>query len=176
MPWRARAMTDERGRGLEYDMEAATPGAAEPALPERIRHLVQGERFAVLSTQGEGQPYASIVAFAMTDDFRSVVFATPIATRKYRLLTACDRVALLIDNRCKHPDNMMRIEAITATGRAIPVERGESFDRWSRVLVARHPHLAGFVASPSVALFCIEIVRFFHVERFQEVREWRPGD
>jgi hypothetical protein len=84
-------------------------------------------------------------------------------------------VALLIDNRCKHPDNMMQIEAITATGRAIPVERDASFDRWSRVLLAKHPHLGGFVASPSVALFRIEILRFFHVERFQEVREWRPG-
>jgi len=169
-------MTHERGRGPEYDMEAASPGAAEPALPERIRHLVQGERFAILSTQGDGQPYASIVAFAMTDDFRTAVFSTPIATRKYRLLTACDRVALLIDNRCKHPDDMMQIEAITATGRAIRVERGESFKRWSHLLATRHPHLADFVTSPSVALFRIEVVRFFHVERFQEVREWRPGD
>jgi len=169
-------MTDERGRGPEFDMEAAGPGWAEPALPERIRDLVRGELYAILSTQGDGQPYASIVAFAMTDDFRTAVFATPTATRKYRLLMGCDRVALLIDNRCKHPDDMLRIEAITATGRAIPVERGASFDRWSGVLLAKHPHLAGFVASPSVALFRIEIVRFFHVERFQEVREWRPGD
>lgn len=168
-------MTHERGRGPEFDLEAASPCAAEPALPERIRQVVQGEPYAVLSTQGDGQPYASIVAFAMTDDFRTAVFATPIATRKYRLLTACDHVALLVDNRCKHPDDMMQIEAITATGRAIQVERGESFDRWSRVLLAKHPHLAGFVASPSVALFRIGIIRFFHVERFQEVREWRPG-
>ena len=169
-------MTEEHGRGPEFDMGPTGVGTKEPALPDRIRQLIRGEAYAVLSTQGEGQPYASIVAFAMTDDFRNAVFATPTATRKYRLLTACDRVALFVDNRCKHPDDMMRIEAITATGRAIPVERGEGFDRWSRLLTARHPHLAGFVASPSVALFRVEIVRFFHVERFQEVRQWRPGD
>jgi hypothetical protein len=168
-------MTEQRGRGPDVDAEAASPAGAEPPLPERIRHVVKGEPYAVLSTQGDGQPYASIVAFAMTDDFRTAVFATPIATRKYRLLTACDRVALLIDNRCKHPDNMMRIEAITATGRAIRVEPGDASDRWSGVLLAKHPHLTGFVSSPSVALFRIEIVRFFHVERFQEVHEWRPG-
>ena len=168
-------MTDERGRGPDFDMEAASPGAADAALPERIRHLVRDEPYAILSTQGDGQPYASIVAFAMTDDFRTAVFATPTATRKYRLLRACERVALLIDNRCKHPDDMMRIEAVTATGRALQVERGGEFDRWARVLVTRHPHLGGFVASPTVALFRVEIVRFFHVERFQEVREWRPG-
>ena len=169
-------MGEERAHGPEFDMETLGSGAPGPALPERIRALVRGEPYAVLSTQGEGQPYASIVAFAMTEDFRAAVFATPRATRKYRLLTGCDRVALLMDNRCKHPDNMMQVEAVTATGRAVPVERGESFERWSRLLVARHPHLAGFVASPSVALFRVEIVRFFHVERFQEVREWRPGD
>lgn len=167
-------MTDQHHRGPDFDLEAASPGVADPLLPERVRRLVRGEPYAILSTQGDGQPYASIVAFAATDDFRTVVFATPMATRKYRLLTACDRVALLIDNRCKYPDDMMRVEAVTATGRAIHVERGEELDRWSRVLVARHPHLAGFVASPSVALFRVEIVRFFHVERFQEVREWRP--
>ncbi len=44
-----------------------------------------------------------------------------------------------------------------------------------RQLAAYNAHdLGAFVASPSVALFRVEIVRFFHVERFQEVREWRP--
>ena len=168
-------MADKHGRGWDFDMDAVGLGATEPALPERIRRVLEAEPYAVLATQGDGQPYASIVAFAMAEDFRMAVFATPIATRKYRLLTACDRVALLIDSRCKHPDDMMRIEAITATGRAMQVGRGEEFERWSRVLTAKHPHLAAFVASPSVALFRVEIIRFFHVERFQEVREWRPG-
>jgi nitroimidazol reductase NimA-like FMN-containing flavoprotein (pyridoxamine 5'-phosphate oxidase superfamily) len=156
-------------------MEAATPGSADAGLQERIRRLVDGEPYAVLSTQGDGQPYASVVAFAMTADFRTAVFATPKATRKYRLLTECERVALLIDNRCRHLGRMMEIEAVTATGRAVQVSPGEAFLHWSTLLLSKHPHLRGFVTSPSVALFRIEIVRFFHVERFQEVREWRPG-
>ena len=168
-------MSQAYGHGPEFDAEAATPGGAGVTLSERIRRLVQGEPYAVLSTQGDGQPYASVVAFAMTDDFRNAVFSTPMATRKYRLLTGCDRVALLIDNRCAYPDRMMEVEAVTATGRAVQVAPGKAFDRWSRLLLEKHPHLRGFVTSPSVALFRIEIVRFFHVERFQEVREWRPG-
>ena len=167
-------MSQPQGRGPDFDAEVATPGGGGVALSERIRRLVRGQPYAVLSTQGEGQPYASLVAFAMTDDFRAAVFATPMATRKYRLLTGCDRVALLIDNRCTHPNRMMEVEAVTATGRAIRVAQGEDFDRWSRMLLEKHPHLRTFVSSPSVALFRIEIVRFFHVERFQEVREWRP--
>jgi nitroimidazol reductase NimA-like FMN-containing flavoprotein (pyridoxamine 5'-phosphate oxidase superfamily) len=168
-------MSTAHGRGPEFDAEPVGSRMADPALPDRIRHMVRGEPYAVLSTQGDGQPYASLVAYAMTDDLRTAVFATPVATRKYRLLRGCDRVALLINNRCAHPDDMMQVEAITATGRAIQVERDEGFDRWSRLLLARHPHLSEFLASPSVALFRVEIRRFFHVERFQEVHEWRPG-
>jgi hypothetical protein len=32
----------------------------------------------------------------------------------------------------------------------------------------------GFVRAPSSALFRIDIVRFIHVARFQEVRQWTP--
>jgi len=168
-------MSQAHDRGPEFDAEPVGSRAAEPTLPDRIRRVLRGEPYAVLSTQGDGQPYASLVAYAMSDDLRTAVFATPVATRKYRLLRGCDRVALLINNRCAHPDDMMQVEAITATGRAIQVERDEGFDRWSRLLLARHPHLCEFLASPSVALFRVEILRFFHVERFQEVHEWRPG-
>jgi nitroimidazol reductase NimA-like FMN-containing flavoprotein (pyridoxamine 5'-phosphate oxidase superfamily) len=168
-------MTDLQGRGPDFDLDTVDAGAAAPPLSERIRRILESEPYAVLATQGDGQPYASLVAFAMAGDFRTAVFATPVATRKYRLLTSCDRVALLVDTRCRHPDDMMRIEAITATGRATEVERGARYADWSRVLTAKHPHLAAFVASPSVALFRVAIIRVFHVERFQEVREWRPG-
>jgi hypothetical protein len=167
-------MDRTHGRGPDFDEEAAGPEEDGIGLVERIRRLVQ-EPYAVLATQGEGQPYASIVACAVSGDLRTAVFATPIATRKYRLLTECDRVALQIDNRCGHPGRMMEVEAITATGRAIRVPPGDAFDRWSGLLLARHPHLHAFVTSPSVALFRVDIIRYFHVERFQEVREWRPG-
>ena len=43
-------------------------------------------------------------------------------------------------------------------------------------LLARHPQLRAFVAADSSALFQIEIIRFFHVVRFQEVQQWVPAD
>ena len=72
-------------------------------MAECIRALVAEEPFAVLCTQGEGQPYGSVVAFAFDHDLKSFVFATPRATRKFRLLSQCDRVALVVDNRGKYP-------------------------------------------------------------------------
>ena len=70
---------------------------------------------------------------------------------------------------------MMRIEAVTATGRARVVAAGTEFDRWAGLLTARHPHLAAFVRAQSSALVCVEVVRYLHVCRFQEVRQWVPG-
>jgi nitroimidazol reductase NimA-like FMN-containing flavoprotein (pyridoxamine 5'-phosphate oxidase superfamily) len=144
-------------------------------LPERIRRLTTTQPFAVLCTQGEGQPYASLIAFAVTDDLSAAVFSTPVATRKYRLLSQCDRVALMIDSRAEHPDNMMEVEALTATGRAVQIPQGEEFERLAPMLIGRHPQLADFVNSPSCAVFRIDIVRYFHVTRFQQVSQWAPG-
>ena len=160
------------GAGARSSPPASAPGT--PSLESRIRSLVTSQDYAVLSTQGEGQPYASIVAFAFSDDLAHAAFVTPSATRKYRLLSRCDRVALLVDNRSQGQDRMMKIEAVTATGRAHLIEPGPERERWSSALVARHPQLESFVAAPTCALFRIDIVRYFHVSHFQEVLQWTP--
>jgi uncharacterized protein YhbP (UPF0306 family) len=155
--------------------EIASDGGSHEGLDSIIRRLVDGQPFAVLCTQGQGQPYGSLVAYAMTPDLASAVFATPRATRKFRLLSECDRVALVIDNRSAFPGRLMEVEAVTATGRAEAVDQGEEFERWAGMLTDRHPYLARFVRSASCTLFCIRIVRYFHVSHFQEVRQWVPG-
>jgi nitroimidazol reductase NimA-like FMN-containing flavoprotein (pyridoxamine 5'-phosphate oxidase superfamily) len=163
---------DEPAPGWAAGSETQRPD--DPPLPDRIRRLTSTQPFAVLCTQGDGQPYGSLIAFAVTDDLSAAIFSTPVATRKYRLLTQCDRVALLIDSRAEHPDNMMEVEALTATGRAVQVPRGEEFEGLAPMLIGRHPQLADFVRSPSCALFRIEIVRYFHVTRLQQVSQWAP--
>jgi nitroimidazol reductase NimA-like FMN-containing flavoprotein (pyridoxamine 5'-phosphate oxidase superfamily) len=143
-------------------------------LEAQIRQLIERQPFAVLSTQGHGQPYGSLVAFAATDDLTSMVFATPTATRKYRLLSECDHVALVVDSRSTRSDDMMEIEALTATGRATRLTETGEIERFAQLLLARHGQLNRFVASPSTALFRVDVVRYFHVTRFQEVRQWKP--
>ena len=161
--------------------ESAPPGESsgsisteDPALRNHVAQLVQEQPYAVLCTQGGGQPYGSLVALAVTEDLRSAVFATPISTRKYRLLSDCDHVALVIDSRSRSSEDMMQIEAITATGRARQISPGIEFDQAANLLVGRHPQLELFVRSPTTALFRVDIIRYFHVTRFQEVRQWTP--
>jgi nitroimidazol reductase NimA-like FMN-containing flavoprotein (pyridoxamine 5'-phosphate oxidase superfamily) len=165
---------DEPALGPDFDL---FPGerAPEPATVEQIRALVEQELFAVLCTQGDGQPYGSVVAFACSPDLRFFVFATPRATRKYRLLVANDRVALVVDNRSRYGEDLMRVGAITVTGRAQPLEAGPDMAWAAELLTSRHPHFASFVAAPSTVLFRVEAVRYLYVTRFQEVRQWIPA-
>jgi hypothetical protein len=164
---------DEPALGPEFELELES-APQDPSLPDRIRRLTQEERFAVLCTQGGRQPYGSVVAFALSDDLSVAVFATPMTTRKYRLLSECDRVALVVDNRGKHRQDMMKVEAITATGVAVQLESDPELDRWAGTLTSRHPYLRSFVRAPSTALFRIDIVRYLYVTRFQEVHQWIP--
>jgi nitroimidazol reductase NimA-like FMN-containing flavoprotein (pyridoxamine 5'-phosphate oxidase superfamily) len=149
-------------------------GEAGLSLRDRIKKLVE-EPVGVLCTQGERQPYGSLVFFSFSDDLRFAVFATPRATRKYRLLTECDQVALLLDSRMRFPEDMMKVEAVTVTGRAVEVAAdGPEFKSHADLLVGRHSYLKAFVSAPSSALFRVDVVRYIHVSRFQEVHQWSP--
>lgn len=50
-------------------------------LEGRIRALLEGQPFAVLCTQGGGEPYGSLVAFASSAQLGSVVFCILATTR-----------------------------------------------------------------------------------------------
>jgi len=151
------------------------PTDKECSTHDRIRRLLSDQPYAVLCTQSQSQPYGSLVAFAAGDDLKTLVFSTPVETRKYRLLTECKHVAFLIDTRSTSSEDMMGIEAVTVTGHAHLVAAGTEFERWAGLLIGRHPHLAAFVRAKSSALFRVEVIRYFHVHRFQEVRQWVPG-
>lgn len=149
----------------------------ESALPVelRIRRLVKDQLYGVLCTQSDGQPYGSMVAFAFTEDLKHVVFGTPKATKKYEILTACRNVAFVVNNMNRHPNDLMKVEAFTATGMAHEITQLNISSRWAGLLAIRHPNLEAFFSSPSTALFEIEIGRFFFVRSFQDVTQWNPS-
>ena len=146
----------------------------ERSLEEGLRRLLQQQPFAVLCTQGAGRPYGSVIAYAVSAGLDAAVFATARATRKYDLLTHCDHVALVIDSRSAYPDDLMKVEATTATGRARELADHECAP-WSGLLIDRHPQLKTFVDNPSTAVFKVEIARYLYVTRFQETHHWVPA-
>jgi len=144
-------------------------------IPERLEMLDRMEYFAVLATDDDGQPYTSLVNFALTPDCKAVIFATPRATRKYRNMIKTKFVALLIDNRSKKTKNLMGTEAVTVIGRARSLRRGKAWEAFANIYIKKHPDLAEFVHAPSTALMVVDATRCIHVSQFQTISVWDCG-
>lgn len=140
---------------------------------EEIRRLLDSEPFAVLATQGAGQPYTSLISFAVTPDLKHLVFSTSQETRKYQLLLKSPPVALLVDDRSQRAPAINQISAVTITGKSHLLE--SPANQWSSRLLNKHPYLKSFLESPSTVLVVVDIYRYFLVRRFQEVSEWNPN-
>jgi nitroimidazol reductase NimA-like FMN-containing flavoprotein (pyridoxamine 5'-phosphate oxidase superfamily) len=139
-------------------------------LKGKLWRLLQDQRFGVLSTCGESQPYASLVAFAASDDLRHIVFVTPRPTRKYANLVVNTRVSILVDNRCNRGSDYRRAMAATAVGVVHEIRKARN-SRWIRLYLERHPELADFVGSPTCAVLDTRVDTYYAVERFQHVTE-----
>ncbi|MFP4548061.1 MAG: pyridoxamine 5'-phosphate oxidase family protein [Fidelibacterota bacterium] len=146
----------------------------KPDLVKSIQNLLHDQPFSVLCTQGDCQPYGSLVAFAYSNDMKHLYFITPTETRKYMLLNQCANVSMVIDSRSLHPDNMKEVEAVTITGKARQIEQGEEYQKGIRMLKDRHPYMKDFLETPSTALFRIDVSRYYYVSRFQKVAQWTP--
>jgi nitroimidazol reductase NimA-like FMN-containing flavoprotein (pyridoxamine 5'-phosphate oxidase superfamily) len=133
------------------------------------------QRHAVLATVSDGQPYTSLVAFAMTPDMKQAVFATPRNTSKYRNILNNRKVALLIDTRSNTDASYMKSEAVTIIGTARPVRRGSKNEALAGILAKKHHALRRFIRATTTAVTVVEAERCFHTGSFQQVSEWRVG-
>ncbi|MBN1570893.1 MAG: pyridoxamine 5'-phosphate oxidase family protein [Acidobacteria bacterium] len=141
-----------------------------PKIKDDLMKLFRAQPLAVLSTQQEGQPYASLVAFASSDDLTRLYFATIRSTRKFANIMKDSRVAMLIDNRSNNPADFQQATTVTATGRTVEVAPGER----SGVLelyLAKHPDLKNFVNSPTCVLCEVGVGVYFVCSNFQNVVE-----
>lgn len=140
----------------------------------RLKHtvgdLLKSQKLAVLSTHYKGQPYASLVVFAVTEDLKQLFFASTRGTRKYENVVQDPRVALLIDSRSTLNADIHGAIAVTATGRAEEV-RGKEKEAFLKIYLAKHPHLNDFVRSPTCALLRIRVETYYMVSKFQKVLE-----
>jgi len=141
-----------------------------------LKELLASQRFAVLATESETGPYASLIAFAAATDLSHIGFVTMRATRKFSHLAAHPRVALLFDDRSNRDIDVREAMAVTAQGTA-----RELTDEGARALaldefVAKHPHLASFAATPGCALVRVVVDTYYVVTHFQSVVELHmPG-
>ncbi len=140
----------------------------ENSIEVEIKALLASQKFAVLSTQEENRPYTSLVAFAATDDLKSIFFATTRSTRKYANMAARSGTALLVDNRSNRSEDIRSATALTVLGDATEVPASER-PQWAALYIAKHPHMREFLSSPSTALMTMIVESYLLVRRFQNV-------
>ncbi|MBN1142315.1 MAG: pyridoxamine 5'-phosphate oxidase family protein [Deltaproteobacteria bacterium] len=143
---------------------------AEAVVEGIVRKLGASQRLAVLSTENLGQPYSSLIAFALGEDLKSLVFTTPRLTRKFSNLTANPHVSLLIDDRSNRREDFHEARAATILGRAREVA-GEERESCLELFLGKHPYLSDFARSPETTIFRVEIETYYVVDCFQAVSE-----
>jgi nitroimidazol reductase NimA-like FMN-containing flavoprotein (pyridoxamine 5'-phosphate oxidase superfamily) len=143
------------------------------SVPERLKAFDKDEYLAVLATDDNGQPYTSLISYAVTPGLSKVIFATPRKTQKYRNILQAKKVALLIDNRKKTGrKGIMGAEAITVVGIARPLKRGKIWEEMAAIFLKKHPGLEEFIRAETTALIIVEATRCIHVGLFQTVSVW----
>lgn len=139
---------------------------------ERLKFLDRKVLHAVVATESGGSPYTSLVAFALTEDARGLIFATPRDSQKYRNILKNRNVSCMIDNRENTARDYLKAEAVTITGTAAPVRQGKKRQQLGLLLIKKHPPLKRFIGDPSTALILVRAERCLHAGSFQSVSIW----
>lgn len=144
--------------------------AEADSIRQEITNLCSSQRLAVLCTQKDNQPYASLVAFVISSDLRYLYLITPKTTRKFTNLAANPQVSLLINSSENRESDFHRAMAATIIGMASEISTRKHPDVIKSYL-AKHPYLEDFAKSPTCALVQIKVKSYFLVKNFQNVME-----
>jgi nitroimidazol reductase NimA-like FMN-containing flavoprotein (pyridoxamine 5'-phosphate oxidase superfamily) len=139
-------------------------------LKKLLRELFRSQLFAALATRQLTRPYNNLIAFAATDDLKSILFATRRQTNKYANLLSDNAVSVLIDNRTNRDSDIRSAVAVTATGTAEELKDDQK-ESLLQLYLVKHHNMEKFVHSPESALFRIRVKRYNIVRNFQEVME-----
>ena len=164
----------EKGKYMKKIPLSKTRGKVD--VKERLRILNKKQKHAVLATDDGGQPYTSLVAFALTPDIEGVLFVTPKKTCKYQNIMKNRKVSMMIDSRSNSGEGYMRSEAVTILGSATPLRKGKKWNELSDVLIKKHPRLEEFVRAASTALVLVSFAKVIHAGQFQSVTVWECGE
>lgn len=136
-----------------------------------VQEALHSCTFAVLATEGEGQPHASLVAITPSDDFKALIFATYKNTRKYNNLNKNGKVAVLFENRSANNLNQHNTTVLTAFGNAKELDN-EALKPAFEAHVFKHPEQRTFLLSNDCAMFRIKVTAFQIVLGIDDVNWW----
>jgi general stress protein 26 len=123
-------------------------------IKEYIDLALQTSRFAVLATEGNGQPHTSLIAITQSGSFRQLIFATYRNTLKFRNIALNSKVAVLIESGDSNLKDLQGRIVLTIIGHAeeISIEENEAA---YQAHLKRHPEMESFMRSLDCTLIRI---------------------
>jgi general stress protein 26 len=123
-------------------------------IKECIEGIIKTRRFAVLATEGEGQPHTSLIAITQFGGFRQLIFATYRNTRKYRNLVHNSKVAVLIEGEYVNMKGLKESIILTIIGHTEEISMAENEAAYQAHL-KKHPEMESFMLSSDCALIMV---------------------
>jgi prefoldin subunit 5 len=131
-----------------------------------FRKLCTQQKFAVIATQCDIEPYTSLVAFSATKDFSCLIFATLRQTRKFTNIKKNPKISMLIDNRENLSSDVKNAIAITVIGTAYEIKTDTQC--FIDILLKKHPYLTEFIQNKNCALIGLSVENFLIARQFQQ--------
>lgn len=128
----------------------------------QIEDLCDREKFGVLATIDDGQPYTASIRFAMTPELDLIVIARS-ATRKAQNAGRHAAVAFQVDNRAVTATDQAAFARASFLGDLRPVPPDSpDFETFKQRYLAKLPESEGFFKNPDVNLYLLntKVIRF----------------
>ena len=138
-------------------------------IKEYIEAVLKTSGFAVLATEGDGQPHASLIAITPFGNFRQIIFATYRDTLKYRNLSHNNKVAVLIESRVVNVKSLEESVVLTIIGHTEDIRIAENEAAYQAHL-KRHPEMESFMLSSDCALIRVMAQSYQVVYGIDEIR------
>ena len=120
-------------------------------IKEYIEAVLRTSGFAVLATEGSGQPHTSLIAITPAENFRQIIFATYRNTLKYRNLSQNNRVSILIEGEFLTVKGFKERVVLSIIGRTEEIDLSEN-ELPYQALLKQHPEMESFLLSSDCAL------------------------
>lgn len=145
------------------------------AIKAYIEDIFRISRFAVLATEGDGQPHASLIAVTPMENFRKLIFATYRNTRKYNNLVRNGKVAVLVESIDINRSGLKDSFVLTAFGHVEEIGTDQK-NMVFKAHLERHPGLLSFLQSEDCSLVRIKVDTYQVVRGIDDVEWWTIAD
>lgn len=141
----------------------------QSTIKEHIEGILNTSGFAVLATEGNGQPHTSLIAITPYGNFRQLIFATYRNTLKYRNLSQNNKVAVLVEGEYVNMNGQKESVVLTIIGNTHEIGI-EEYEACNKAHLKQHPDLESFMQSTDCALILVSAQSYQVVLGIDDIR------